>query len=367
VFGHPKCGQKSNNLFWQSFGHIFFPLFWLRYTELLVELSMARIRKEKRGTHVTKDLSSSSHYGAKGSGGKKNGISKEQILALGGDEQDYDLVKNVEDAGSAEEDVRTLSYYFLQQTECSQPALSKDVSKFLKGLKLDGTQPDASDVQRVDKVSKKSGTSKSSVAVHPKQPKADNAQHPSNKLEMARILKPDTATPESKPPKPNFIVEPTSQWYTAHPSLASASTPTPVLTAAKLASLTTHAAALHAGTIATYQSQSSSTATNTTSDFSFLQKILQSGTLSDRLSALTLLVQSSPVHNVKALETLKGMAERGKGKGGREECLKALRCVVDWWVGGGVPNRKLKCVTPSRLSGVAANELCFVDIFVISL
>lgn len=76
----------------------------------------------------------------------------------------------------------------------------------------------------------------------------------------------------------------------------------------------------------------------------FLQKILQGGTLSDRLSALTLLVQSSPLHNVRALESLKNMAERGKGKGGREESLKALRCIVDWWVGGGVPNRKLKYV-----------------------
>ena len=58
---------------------------------------------------------------------------------------------------------------------------------------------------------------------------------------------------------------------------------------------------------------------------------------------MTLLVQSSPLHNIKALETLKGVAERGKGKGGREESLKALRCIVDWWVGGGAPNRKLRC------------------------
>jgi ribosome biogenesis protein MAK21 len=76
----------------------------------------------------------------------------------------------------------------------------------------------------------------------------------------------------------------------------------------------------------------------------FFAKVAGTGTLSDRLSALTLMVQSSPVHNTKALETLKGMAERGRGKGGREEALKAIRCVVDWWCGGGVPDRKLRCV-----------------------
>ncbi|EGN97244.1 hypothetical protein SERLA73DRAFT_92285 [Serpula lacrymans var. lacrymans S7.3] len=102
------------------------------------------------------------------------------------------------------------------------------------------------------------------------------------------------------------------------------------------------ASSLHSSATSTYQSHSSSTLTSSKSEYSFLQKILQSGTLSDRLSALTLLVQSSPVYNIKALETLKGMAERGKGKGGREESLKALRCIVDWWVGGGGPSRKLK-------------------------
>ena len=62
------------------------------------------------------------------------------------------------------------------------------------------------------------------------------------------------------------------------------------------------------------------------------------------LSALTLLVQASPVHNTKSLESLRTMAERGRGKGGRDEGLKAMRCVVDWWIGGGAPGRKLKCV-----------------------
>ena len=148
----------------------------------------------------------------------------------------------------------------------------------------------------------------------------------------------------SKNPQSKYIIEPTSQWYTAHPQLLSSSTSAVPITPAKLASLTSHAASLHATTMALYQSSSSSSATSTSSDYSFLQKILQGGTLSDRLSALTLLVQSSPLHNVRALESLRGMAERGKGKGGREEGLKALRCIVDWWVGGGVPNRKLKFV-----------------------
>lgn len=141
-------------------------------------------------------------------------------------------------------------------------------------------------------------------------------------------------------PKSRFVLAPASQWYASVPLLGTPPSSFPAVSAAQLASFTTRASELHTTDIHTFQISSSSNSSS--SEANFLSKIIQSGTLSDRLSALTLLVQSSPVQNTKALETLKGMAERGKGKGGREESLKALRCVVDWWVGGGAPDRKLK-------------------------
>jgi ribosome biogenesis protein MAK21 len=130
-------------------------------------------------------------------------------------------------------------------------------------------------------------------------------------------------------------------WYQTVPPLPPSKS-SPSVPPANLDTLLHRASTLHTSAVLAFQSKSTSTATSTNSEFAFLQKILHSGTLSDRLSALTLLVQSSPLHNTKALETLKNMAERGKGKGGREESLKALRCIIDWWVGGGAPNRKLK-------------------------
>jgi len=131
-----------------------------------------------------------------------------------------------------------------------------------------------------------------------------------------------------------------AQWYTAAPRISPVPASSPTITPAQFASLTSRISTLHTTDIHTFQTSSSSNSSS--SEANFLSKIIQSGTLSDRLSALTLLVQNSPLHNTKALENLKGMAERGKGKGGREESLKALRCVVDWWVGGGAPDRKLK-------------------------
>lgn len=153
----------------------------------------------------------------------------------------------------------------------------------------------------------------------------------------------DAEVPLSKPTQSRsstkFILPPTSQWYSVIPPLPAA-TDLPTPTPAQVSSLLTKATSLHAADVQNYTT--SGVSTGSASDSQFLQKVLQSGTLSDRLSAMTLLVQGSPVHNVKSLESLKSMAERGKGKGGREESLKALRCIVDWWVGGGAPDWKLK-------------------------
>lgn len=175
----------------------------------------------------------------------------------------------------------------------------------------------------------------------PKEKKSSDkgAKTPKNSKETGK----DAEVPLSKLIQPKastkFVFPPSSQWYSVIPPLPTTTnlpTPTPTQTS----SLLSKATSLHATDVKNYTA--SGVSTGSASDSQFLQKVLQSGTLSDRLSAMTLLVQGSPVHSVKSLESLRSMAERGKGKGGREESLKALRCIVDWWVGGGAPDRKLK-------------------------
>lgn len=117
---------------------------------------------------------------------------------------------------------------------------------------------------------------------------------------------------------------------------ASISTPSE----ATISHLFTRAQSLLEADVSLYESQNGTT--NSSSDAAFLSRVLSSGTLSDRLSALTLMVQSSPLHNQRALDGLKGLATK---KGGKGEGVKACRCIVDWWVGGGAPDRKLKYAT----------------------
>ena len=79
--------------------------------------------------------------------------------------------------------------------------------------------------------------------------------------------------------------------------------------------------------------------TSGSSSHKFFSTIMSSGTLEDRVSALTLLVQESPLHAVKAFDSLIGLA----GKKNRNQALMALAALKDL-LGQGVvlPVRKLK-------------------------
>lgn len=65
---------------------------------------------------------------------------------------------------------------------------------------------------------------------------------------------------------------------------------------------------------------------STTASFAhqFYSTIMSTGTLSDKISALTLSVQESPVHNLKALESLVGLA-RKRSRGQAVDVLGALK------------------------------------------
>ncbi|KIJ67296.1 hypothetical protein HYDPIDRAFT_25763 [Hydnomerulius pinastri MD-312] len=280
---------------------------------------MARVRKDKVARKS--DDEGKSVKEKKRQGATSAPQLKAEIAKLGGDEADFELVKDVSEEIASENHVE-------------DPELSKDVAKFLKGIKA-GSQRDP------DGDSRESGSK--TRKVKPQTAKKDATQPDTTKsaASTSASTAPADTGKSSKTTSARAQLDASPLWYQSVPPLP-ASNSTSSVTPANLTSLFDRASTLHANAVLAFQSKSTSTVTSTNSEFTFLQKILQSGTLSDRLSALTLLVQSSPLHNTKALETLKGMAERGKGKGGREESMKALRCIVDWWVGGGAPNRKLK-------------------------
>ncbi|THH28825.1 hypothetical protein EUX98_g5360 [Antrodiella citrinella] len=308
---------------------------------------MARVNTKKEKTQ--KKPAESQAKIEKSKSKSKSDVLREQISSLGGDSQDVEMLKDVRSDGQLE-----------LGDQGHDPALEKDVSSFLQSLKTGKSSSEKT--SKSEKPPKaKASTEKPAKAKHvaekpptnEKAPQADKKEKKRKERqapeEKPRIADPPPSLPSAPLPKGTKIVFPAGpQWYLAAPPLSPQASPLLSPSASQLASLTERAANILKKDAELYQSSAVSTG-HSSSDSHFLNTILSQGTLSDRLSALTLLVQGSPVHNIKALETLKGMSERGRGKGGREEGLKAMRCIIDWWVGGGAPNRKLKYIRDQAL------------------
>ena len=85
----------------------------------------------------------------------------------------------------------------------------------------------------------------------------------------------------------------------------------------------------------------------------FLSQILTGGTLSDKISALTLLVQEAPLHNLRALDNLFNMCQK-KSRTAAMQCVDAL---TDLLVSTILPSdRKLKSFKKQPLSKNLSNE-----------
>ncbi|AOA64351.1 66S pre-ribosomal particles component [Komagataella phaffii CBS 7435] len=91
----------------------------------------------------------------------------------------------------------------------------------------------------------------------------------------------------------------------------------------------------------------------------FLNDILTSGTLSDKISALTLLIQEAPLHNVKSVDALLLMCE----KKSRTAALQSIEAVTDMLVNGILPDRKLHYFHRQPLNMQLSDEQLAIYVF----
>ncbi|THZ31463.1 CBF-domain-containing protein [Aureobasidium pullulans] len=144
---------------------------------------------------------------------------------------------------------------------------------------------------------------------------------------------------EQKAKKTALIFDPRPDWY------ATALSELPVSTSAQPPSQRL-VEEIHDYAYTLLESENTSYAANNNSASSshkFLSTIMASGTLEDKISALTLLVQESPLHNTKAFETLLGLAK----KKSRNQALMAVAAIKDLLGQGDVlpGDRKLRAFT----------------------
>ena len=242
---------------------------------------------------------------------------QDEIKALGGTKEDLNLIEAIESESEVE-------------VEGSAPKdragnLGQDLKKLVAQLGINQARAVEKDVSKEQEKSNMAGTeqgaSNSDIDVITKKGLAEMEK------EASKIRK---STSKS------LVFEPRSDWHTAQlPQLPTSSYPIPTSSqdtikihkyAKELLDKENNDYMLHSGA--------------SSSAHRFYSTIMSSGTLSDKISALTLSVQESPLHNMKALESLVGLAK----KRSRDQAVEVLRALKDLLGAGNLlpSDRKLK-------------------------
>ena len=160
-----------------------------------------------------------------------------------------------------------------------------------------------------------------------------------------------TTASTSRSGRSNLLIEPRPDWFnTQLPPIKGSEVPKFKISASQIQQVHDHAKSLldaeNESFKATQQSWSSQ---------KFYSTVITSGTLSDKISALTLAVQESPLHNIRALNTLINLGK----KRSRAQAVDVLRALKDLFAQGSLlpSDRKLHAFPGHpNLLGALANS-----------
>ncbi|KAF8858148.1 CBF-domain-containing protein [Acephala macrosclerotiorum] len=233
----------------------------------------------------------------------------QEILALGGTEEDLELVADVE---SDEEGVSNAG-------PSLDKSLRKELANFVAGLGIEKNMNGPED-ESMDEEEDWDDASGSYISEQLETETAEAVQK-----EQAAITQKTVTTPDNVN---RLIFEARPEWHTAPlPELYTALGEDASEYRHAISSLKGYALSLLEADSNLYASKHLSSS----SSHRFLSTIMASGTLSDKVSALTLVVQESPVHTTKSFESLLTLAK----KRSRGQAVTALGALKDL-LGAGV-------------------------------
>ncbi|KAL1868727.1 RNA-binding ribosome biosynthesis protein mak21 [Diaporthe australafricana] len=235
----------------------------------------------------------------------------QEILALGGDENDLDIVAGVD--SDAEEGQESKPK---EAPVESDKVLKNELAKFAAGLGFEKVRDE--DAATDDEGEEEEVEEESEAADEEEDEWEDDSQ---------QIAEEPPAEKQSRSAAGKLIFEPKPDWHT----LSQDGLPSPSADDIRNYSSTINSLHEYAKTLLEADAAAYNTTVAASSTRKFMSTIMSSGTMSDKVSALTLAVQESPVHNVKALENLLNLA----GKKSRDQAIAALGALVDL-LGNGV-------------------------------
>ncbi|KAK4166707.1 putative ribosome biogenesis protein [Cladorrhinum sp. PSN259] len=275
-------------------------------------------------------------------GGKKDkqSVLLDEILALGGDEDDLDLVANIDSDNEESSEPKPKP----AQEATVDESLRNELAQFASALGFQKLRAQVEDVATDEEESEVS-------EVEDEQEEDDEEDE--NMEDVEEEVQTASAPPPPEPrqgKKGKLIFEPRPDWHgVSTDSLPSTIPDNARPQYASVANLKAYAQSLLDEDSAAYSAIQASSSTQ-----KFMSTIMSSGTLSDKVSALTLSIQESPLHTRKAFESLVTLA----GKKSRGQAIAALGALVDLLGNGSVlpSDRRLRIfgTQPALIASIQA-------------
>ncbi|KAG7829918.1 hypothetical protein KL943_005289 [Ogataea angusta] len=275
--------------------------------------------KNSKEKHTAKPKSNNSHKKE-----SSDDVLRTAALELGATEEDIKLVDGVDDDASEQE----------FEDAPVDNKLKKELSKFMKGLDLEEpesveeeqqggeeeVEEEEEEEEVVEEESEEGAGSNSEIEPEKKPEEAKPTSKKSDRLQNLQTVSSD-----------RLVVPPRNDWFNEKLPDVKSSTLQPK----EIEVLYENAKRMYNKEQETYIEEFN----KSSSQKRFLSQVLTGGTLNDKISALTLLIQESPLHNHKALETMFAMCQK-KSRTAALQCIEAL---VDLFVNGVIPaDRKLR-------------------------
>ncbi|KAI9665226.1 MAG: hypothetical protein M1829_005764 [Trizodia sp. TS-e1964] len=248
----------------------------------------------------------------------------DEIVALEGTQEGLELIRVPASSKHS-------SKKAVHEDNIKDTTLLNDISSLVKDPGFPPEVPDISSTRGV-RLPFSSRAIEKSVS-RKKKPLADSAVKPAINKSTISLQVPANLDSESS----QLVFEPRPDWHAAVlPDLPSPTQESTILLQSVIESLHQYAKSLLEAENKTY----ASTSLQSSASRRFMATIMSSGTLSDKVSALTLAVQESPLHTMKAFESLIGLAR----KRSRGQAVTSLGALKDLLGQGAMlpPHRKLR-------------------------
>jgi ribosome biogenesis protein MAK21 len=241
-----------------------------------------------------------------------------EVKALGGTTEDLDLLADA-DSDSEVEGAADEGPQKSQTAKNDTGGLEKGIKNILKEIAMVQGGLGEDDNADEDEEAEPTITTSSKSQVVGEKPQA----------------KADKTAKGARGKQPQYICEPKPDWYNV---------PEPVVDTEQKPKYTPSVDTLneiaeYARSLLEEENQKFKESQQSSSAQSFYNTVITSGTLSDKISALTLAVQESPLHNMRALESLIALAR----KRSRSQAVDVLRALKDLFAQGSLlpDSRKL--------------------------